>query len=105
MGKKKRKRDRDDIRDYMLSCECCPLHKEGKSHVDMIIDGVMNRLGYPSATNKHICTARKCIVNPKKPREQCPWRDEYWKKHGIHPVGLIDGIENPASSILCRSPS
>ena len=96
MGKKKRKRNRDEIRDYMLSCECCPLHKEVKSTVDSIIDGVMNRLGHPSKPNEHICIARKCVVNPKKVREDCHFREEYWKKHGILPVGMLDGIENPS---------
>ena len=95
MSKKKR-RNRDEIRDYLLSCACCPLCKETKSAVDQIVDGVMRKIGRPDAVKKpdHYCIPRKCIVNPDKPREQCRWRDEYYAKNGMRPMGMLNGIEN-----------
>ena len=95
MPKKKRRKNRDEIRDYMLSCECCPLYKETKSTIDTIIGGVMQRFGHPGLPNKHICTAKKCEVNPKKVREECGFREEYWKKSGIRPAGVLGDLSDP----------
>lgn len=109
MGKKKQKSPErkhwDEVTEYLLSCSCCPLCKEKKSVVDDIINGVMNKLGYPNSPKQHVCLARGCIVNPDKPRKNCNFREEYYKKHGMRPMGLLDGIQEPNSSILCRSPS
>ena len=52
----------------------------------------MNKLKLPEQPDQYRCIASGCIVNPDKPKEQCHYRDEYYKKNGMRPMGMLDGI-------------
>ena len=92
----KRRKHRDEIRDYMLSCECCPLCKQADRLVDRIINGVMTNLGYSAKEAPFVCKSTGNIVNPKKPKEHCAFRDKYYRENGFRPAGLIDGLVSNA---------
>ena len=85
MGKGKRKRlmkQTNEIRDYMLSCEACPLLKKKNRLDQKIVHQVMLKLGQaddPEPKPEYWCPVRKCIVDIHKPRSCAP-RDAYYEK-------------------------
>ena len=97
MGKMKKSKRRDLDKDYALCCGCCPLcKKRGPTLTEEIVEGVMKKLGHPPRViEEYICPVRKCVVNPMKPRS-CGIRDRYFLEHGMKPMGMLDGIREPA---------